>query len=112
MKNPKVTVPMACYNASKFIVAAIKSLAEQTYTNWELIVVDDGSTDKSLKIVRKCIRELKIEDKVKYYRRDENKGFGYTLREAIAYGDGEIIAPLDADDALANPKAILKIFKT
>jgi len=105
-KSPKVTIPMACYNAVKFIEAAIKSVSDQTYENWELIIVDDGSKDKSYETAKKCIKNFGIEKKTQIYRREDNICFGYTLREAIEFGDGEIIAPLDADDVIAIPKAL------
>lgn len=51
--NTKVSILMTCYNASKFIEQSIKSIKNQTYKNWELVIIDDLSTDKTIKIIKK-----------------------------------------------------------
>ena len=56
-KIPLVSVVMSCYNSEKYIDVAIRSLVTQKYTNWELIIVDDFSTDNSIKIIEKCVLE-------------------------------------------------------
>jgi len=109
--SSKVTIPMANYNGGRFIVQAIKSVVDQTYTNWELIIVDDASTDDSLKIIEKTVKNFNIENKVKIIVHKENKGYGCTLRDAIAAGDGEIIAVVDSDDAIENNDALRKVVK-
>ena len=59
-KIPLVSVVMSCYNSEKFIADAIKTVANQTYRNWELIIVNDFSTDNSMRIVKKSIERFGI----------------------------------------------------
>jgi len=101
----KVDIAMACYNSGKFIDTAIKSIIKQTYKNWQLIIVDDCSTDKSYEIVKNFIDNSDCKDKIKIFKHKKNYGYGRTLKDAIANGDGELIAIVDSDDALANKNA-------
>lgn len=103
--DPKISVAMACFNSERFISKAIKSIVRQKYKNWEIIICDDASTDKSIKIIQKSISSYNIENKVKILRHDKNYGYGKTLKDAIEGGDGELIAIIDSDDALAVPNA-------
>ena len=121
MKNPKITIAMTSYNTAKFIKAAIQSIVTQDYKNWELIIVDDASKDKTLKVASNCVTEYKIGKKVKFIKHDKNYGYGRSLRDSIAGGDGELVAVVDSDDVLSrndaftimvrshikNPKAVL-----
>lgn len=106
LNNPLVSVVMSCYNSQNYIADAIKTVIIQTYSNWELIIVNDFSTDKSLKIIRKIVEKFKIENKVKIINHDKNCGCGTSLSDAIKNSSGELIAILDSDDALATNNAI------
>jgi len=103
MEKIKVDIAMACYNSAKFIETAIKSIIEQTYENWQLNICDDCSTDKSCKIIENFIDKYK--DKIKILKHKKNYGYGRTLRDAIAIGNGELVAIIDSDDALADKNA-------
>jgi len=94
MGNKKlVSIIMACYNGSESISNAIASIFLQTYDNWELIFVDDGSIDNSIDIVRK------IDDKrIKIHQLDKNYGRGYAYQIGNNNANGEYIAILDVDD--------------
>ena len=105
-KTPLVSVVMSCYNSEKFIADAIKTVANQTYRNWELIIVNDFSTDNSIKIVKKSITRFGISKKVKIINHDKNCGCGTSLNDAIANSSGELVAVLDSDDALASKESI------
>ena len=105
----KVTIPMASYQSKSFLKQSMTSVAIQSYTNWELIIVDDASTDGSLNIARQIAKELGIMDKTKFLVNSKNHGYGYTLRRAIAEGDGEIIAIVDSDDAINKSRALKTI---
>jgi len=107
----KVTIPMACFNSSQFIRKAISSVYKQTYKNWELIIVDDKSTDNSYQVAMGIIKEFKIENKVRILQNKKNKGYGFTLRKAISEGNGEIIAIVDSDDAICGNDSLEKIVK-
>src|SRR5262245_5671997 len=85
---------MPAYNAEKYIGAAIESVIAQTYADWELIVVDDGSTDNTAKVVRQvAARESRIK-----YLFQENCRLGKARNTAIQNSGGPLIAFLDSDD--------------
>ncbi|NDV77460.1 glycosyltransferase family 2 protein [Dysgonomonas sp. 511] len=93
VKLPKVSVLMPIYNAEKYLSIAIQSIISQTFTDWELILINDGSTDKSEDIA------LSYADKrIRYYKNDGNKGLIYTRNRMIGLAEGEYIAFLDSDD--------------
>lgn len=75
---------------------AIESVRQQTYTNWEIILVDDGSTDNS----HDLYRELEKDERIHIYYNDQNRGCGYTKRRCAELAQGEICGFLDPDDAL------------
>jgi len=90
--NPLVSVVMPVYNAQEFLAEAIESILEQTYENFELIIVNDGSTDKSEMIINsyKNSRIILVSR--------ENKGVSASRNEAMALAKGKYIAMQDADD--------------
>lgn len=92
MKKISILIPV--YNVEKYIEQTIKSVLEQTYTNFELILLDDGSTDKSIDVIRKY---EKIDKRIKYITR-ENKGVLETRIELIKAATGDYSMFLDADD--------------
>ncbi|KKN60586.1 hypothetical protein LCGC14_0530260 [marine sediment metagenome] len=105
-ENPLVSVAMTCFNQEVFIKDAIKSIAIQNYLNWELVIVNDCSTDNSLGVIDKCIKDHCIQDKVRIITHRENIGYGYSLGEAIRESKGELVVILDSDDALAEDYSI------
>lgn len=84
---------MPAYNAEKTILKAIKSLQYQTYTNWECIIVNDGSNDKTLNILNSL-----NDSRLRIYSFNENKGRGAARQFALEKCTGDFIAMLDADD--------------
>lgn len=92
MKQPLVSVIMTVYNAQEFLNMAIDSILLQSYTNFELIIIDDGSTDQSPSIIQ-AYRDLRI----KYYRQ-KNRGLSAALNAGIKKTRGEYIARMDHDD--------------
>lgn len=90
----KVSIIMPVYNCERFIADSINSVLSQTYTNFELIIIDDGSKDNS----RKIIKEYALKDeRIKAFY-NENHGVSYTRNYGIDHADGEYIAFIDADD--------------
>lgn len=90
-----VSVIMPAYNEEKYIGEAIQSVLEQIYTNWELIIVDDGSKDRTPEIIRQYSeKELRI----KPHWFSENRGACAALNEALRRAEGEFICWLSADD--------------
>ena len=88
---------MPVYNASKYIEEAIESVLSQTYTNWELIAVDDGSTDDSYK---KLVSFSNIDRRIKIYKNGKNLGVGKTSNFAVSKAKGKYIARFDSDDIM------------
>lgn len=90
----KVSVILPVYNAEKYLDEAIKSILIQTFENFEFIIINDGSKDNSLKIIKDY---QKIDDRIVLIDR-ENKGLVYSLNEGIKKAQGKYIARMDADD--------------
>jgi len=93
MNEPKVTVVIPTYNRSDLLPRAIKSIQNQTYQNYELLVVDDASTDNTDELM-----EQFISDKIKYIKLDENVGQCIARNKASEKATGEYIGFLDSDD--------------
>lgn len=93
-EKPLVSVLMPAYNQAEYVSEAIESLLTQTYTNWELAVVDDGSPDNVAEIVKKYTDS---DPRIKFYH-TENQGVSAARNFAAAHTSGELILPLDADD--------------
>lgn len=91
----KVTVVTPAWNCEKYIEATIRSVQNQSYTNWEMIVVDDCSTDRTVEIVEKISNQ---DPRVKLLRQEENKGAGAARTRSMQNASGRFIAYLDADD--------------
>ena len=100
---PVVSVIMSVYNAEKYISEAIQSILIQTYSDFEFIIIDDGSTDDSLKIIKK---NAKIDERINFISR-ENKGLVASLNEGILKSKGKYIVRMDADD-ISLPNRILE----
>lgn len=98
----KVSIVMTCYNTSQFVGEAINSVVQQTYKDWELVIVDDASTDKTVSRVMENLDKFKIRDRTKIIIHKENYGVGKSLYDAINASSGELIAILDSDDVLAD----------
>lgn len=92
--TPKASVVLPVYNGEKYLAEAIESVLNQTFRDFELILLNDGSTDDSLKIMR---HYQSIDNRCKIISR-ENKGLIYTLNEGIELSKSEIIIRMDADD--------------
>lgn len=99
-----VSIVVPVYNAEKFIKDTVKTVIDQTYDNWELLLVDDCSTDKSVKI----IKEYQQKDKrIKFFSNSKNSGAAISRNKGIEESRGRYIAFLDADD-LWEPKKLEK----
>ncbi|QXU41033.1 glycosyltransferase [Pedobacter sp. D749] len=93
MKNPKITVFMAAYNVAAFISESISSILNQTFNDFELLIVNDGSTDATVSIVEKF-----NDSRIRLIHNDGNKGLPITRNRLLALARGEYIAVLDSDD--------------
>lgn len=91
--KPLISVIMAAYNAEQFIAASIDSVFSQTYDNWELIIIDDCSTDSTVKIV-----ESYNSDKIVLLQNEKNRGPAFSRNRGLSSAKGDYIAILDSDD--------------
>ncbi|MDY0079361.1 MAG: glycosyltransferase [Ignavibacteriaceae bacterium] len=95
-----VTIIVPCYNSEKFIATTLKSIEEQTYKNWECIIIDDGSKDGSSKIVK----GFEERDKRFKYFFQKNQGSAAAKNAGIEKAKGDFIQFLDADDIILRDK--------
>ncbi|RLJ30917.1 glycosyltransferase involved in cell wall biosynthesis [Chryseobacterium sp. 7] len=93
----KFSVLIANYNNGHFFEECYQSLIAQTETDWETVILDDGSTDNSLEIIKKIVEG---DPRFKIHQNGENKGIGYTKKKLISLAASEICGFLDPDDAL------------
>ena len=94
-KKPLVTVITPAYNAEKFIVEAIDSVLNQTYKEFEYIIIDDCSTDKTLKIAQTYAKKDK---RVRVYKNEKNLGIAGNRNKGVSLAKGKYIMWQDADD--------------
>ncbi len=102
MTAPTLSIIMPVYNAEAYLREAVESILAQTYTDFELIIVEDGSTDNSRKII-----DSFTDSRVKKLYNDGNKGIVFTRNRGMAAARGRYIAPFDADD-IAHPEKFAK----
>ena len=101
MKENLVSVIMPTYNCGKFIEETIKSVANQTYKNWELIIVDDCSKDNTEDIIN---RYAESDNRIKYHKLETNQGAAVARTKAMKMARGSYMAFLDSDDLWKNDK--------
>ena len=95
MKIPKISVIMPAYNAEKYISEAIESILNQTFTDFEFIIINDGSKDDTAKIVKDYAEKDK---RIKFIDNKENQGIVVVLNQGLSLACGEYIARMDSDD--------------
>lgn len=100
MSNPKVSIIMPVYNAELYLKDSIDSILNQTYLDYEFIIINDGSTDRTDEIIRGY-----SDGRIKYVINDVNIKLIKTLNKGLLLSRGEFIARMDADD-IANEKRI------
>lgn len=98
--EPEVSVIIPCYNYGAFLPGALASVASQTFTSWECIVVDDGSTDDTSKVAQEWLQK----DSRFVYLRQENAGLAAARNAGLLCASGEFVQFLDADDTVDSSK--------
>lgn len=93
-----ISIIIPCYNQAQYLDECLQSVLNQTYTNWECIIVDDGSSDNTKEIVRKWIEK---DNRFKYLHK-QNGGLSSARNAGIEIAGGEWILPLDSDDKISN----------
>lgn len=93
MSIPKITVLMPVYNGEKYLREAIESILNQSYANFEFLIIDDASVDKSAEVIKSF-----GDSRIRYLRNDQNLGLIGTLNRGLVVAKGEYIARMDQDD--------------
>ena len=104
----KASILTACYNCDPWIEKCIKSVLMQNYKNWEWIIVNDKSTDRSLDIINRYAKENKS---IKLVDNNTRLKCGGSYAKALEYATGDICCILDADDMLAKKKSLSRLIR-
>jgi teichuronic acid biosynthesis glycosyltransferase TuaG len=104
--QPLITVIMPVYNCECHIATAIRSVMAQTYSNWELLVLDDGCTDSTCEIVSDFAR---ADDRIQLLRNEKNMGVARTRNRGFDLSHGEYVALLDSDDEWSPEKLQIQL---
>lgn len=101
VEKPLVSIIMGVYNSEKTLPECIESALSQSYKNWEFVICDDGSFDKSYEIAKKYAEK---DPRIKLIKNDKNRGLPYTLNHCIANSSGKYLVRQDADDIMLNER--------
>ncbi|MBF05466.1 hypothetical protein CL644_02050 [bacterium] len=100
-REPLVSILMLTYNRAHYIPDAIESVLAQTYQNWELVIIDDGSTDETESVV------LSYNDRrIQYKKHARNAGLFVRRKESLTYAKGHYVAILDSDDTWSSSRKL------
>lgn len=108
-KQVKISVLIPAYNSAKTIVEALESIKNQTYQNWEIILINDGSQDETETILRRYLGNTKLPLK---YTKQTHHNYFKAIRHGLKYASGEIIFVLDADKILFNQNVFYRAVST
>lgn len=108
-KQVKISVLIPAYNSAKTIVEALESIKNQTYQNWEIILINDGSQDGTEEILRRYLGNTKLPLK---YTKQTHHNYFKAIRHGLKYASGEIIFVLDADKILFNQNVFYRAVST
>lgn len=100
MDKPVISIIMPFYNVEAYLATCIYSIQRQSFKAWELLLIDDGSTDRSLNIAQHFLSDSRI----KLFSDGVNKGLAPRLNEGIEAAEGEYIARMDADDFMVSSR--------
>ena len=101
-----ISIITPSFNSEKFISDAIHSVQKQSYLNWEMIIVDDFSTDKTVIIIQEFLLK---DNRIKLFKLDKNCGTGFARNFGLNKSKGRYIAFLDADDLWKSEKLAIQI---
>lgn len=104
METSLVSIIIPCFNSEKFIVETIQSVQNQSYKNWEIIAVDDCSSDATVTIILEMIEK---DDRIQLFQFEKNSGTGVARNKGLSIAKGRYISFLDADD-LWKPEKLQK----
>jgi glycosyltransferase involved in cell wall biosynthesis len=106
LENITVDIVVTSFNSERYLDECLYSIVKQDFKNWKIILVDDGSKDKSIDTIRSFIKRHKIAKKCKLLSINPNCGYGMSLKTGIEGGEGDIVFIVDSDDALAVENAV------
>lgn len=101
MNKNLVSIITPMFNSEKYIEGTIKSVLNQTYNEWEMLIIDDCSSDSSPEIVKSFVEK---DSRIKYFKTESNQGVSYARNLAIKNSSGQFIAFLDSDDQWESEK--------
>jgi glycosyltransferase involved in cell wall biosynthesis len=104
MKTPRCTVLMPVFNGEKYLKEAIESILTQTWQDFEFLIINDGSTDSSDRIITSY-----SDQRITYRKHEQNLGFSQTLNEGIKVAQGDYIARMDCDDVSLPERLAVQI---
>lgn len=108
-KQVKISVLIPAHNSAKTIVEALESIKNQTYQNWEIILINDGSRDETEEVLRRYLGNTKLPLK---YTKQTHHNYFKAIRHGLKYASGEIIFVLDADKILFNQNVFYRAVST
>lgn len=108
-KQVKISVLIPAYNSAKTSVEVLESIKNQTYQNWEIILINDGSQDETEEILRRYLGNTKLSLK---YTKQTHHNYFKAIRHGLKYASGEIIFVLDADKILFNQNVFYRAVST
>lgn len=108
--EPLISVLVPCYNYASYVGEALRSVLEQDYSNFELIVVDDGSTDDSVQVIEHTLQAYQGSSRVRrvHFVRQPNQGVSAALNAGLALAQGVFVATFDADDLMPAGRLALQ----
>ncbi|WP_339919257.1 glycosyltransferase family 2 protein [uncultured Flavobacterium sp.] len=104
METPLVSIIIPCFNSEKFIAETVRSVQNQTYNNWEIIVVDDCSSDNTVALILGMVQR---DSRIRFFQLENNSGTGVARNKGLSNANGRYISFLDADD-LWKPEKLRK----
>ena len=109
ISHPKLSIYVSAYNTEKFLPYFIRSFQNQNLTEWELLIVNDGSSDNSLKILNIF---AKYDQRIKVINFEKNRGIAYAWLVEVEKALGEYLLTVDSDDYEASYDSLYSLYKT
>ena len=106
IKKPLISVLIPVINSERYLRSAIESILRQSLKNFEIIAIDDGSSDHSYQILKTL---AKSDPRLKVFKNSKNKGIVYTLNRAVKLAQGQYLARMDADDIAVSNRFKLQL---
>ncbi len=103
--DPKLSIIICSYNRASYIEKAIKSVLDQTFSSFEIIIIDDCSNDGTEEVVKNLV---KVDPRIRYYKNEKNLGISKSRNKGVSLSAGEYVAMLDSDDYWIDNKKLEK----